>query len=77
MEMATCRITRNIYFRVWRRSNRIFRELSYSDTYCEGGKKFDRLLTELGAKRAGEIFEHDAKWIAPWIEGKLKPAMEK
>jgi MioC protein len=63
-------------------------DTTYSDTYCEGGKKFDRLLTELGAKRAGEIFFHDAnsgtlpeeeaaKWIVPWIEEKLKPAMEK
>ena len=28
---------------------------TYKDTYCHGGIRFDKLLTELGARRAGEI----------------------
>jgi MioC protein len=52
---------------------------TYKDTFCEGGTRFDNLLTELGAKRAGEILKHDAssgtlpeevaaQWIVPWAE---------
>ena len=52
---------------------------TYKDTYCHGGIRFDKLLTELGARRAGDILTHDAssgtlpeevaaQWVVPWIE---------
>jgi MioC protein len=52
---------------------------TYKDTYCHGGMRFDKLLTELGARRAGEILTHDAssgtlpeelaaQWAVPWAE---------
>ena len=55
---------------------------TYKDTYCQGGIRFDALLTELGAKRAGEILKHDAssgtlpeevaaQWVVPWVEQHL------
>jgi flavodoxin len=55
---------------------------TYKDTYCHGGIRFDKLLTELGAKRAGEILMHDAssgtlpeelaaQWVVPWAEQHL------
>ncbi len=54
-------------------------DLTYRDTFCEGGTRFDHLLTELGARRVGEILKHDAssgtlpeevaaQWIVPWAE---------
>ncbi len=54
-------------------------DLTYRDTFCEGGLRFDKLLTELGARRVGEILKHDAssgtlpeevaaQWIVPWAE---------
>jgi MioC protein len=54
-------------------------DLTYKDTFCEGGMRFDNLLTELGARRVGEILKHDAssgtlpeeiaaQWIVPWAE---------
>lgn len=54
-------------------------DLTYRDTFCEGGIRFDALLTELGARRVGEILKHDAssgtlpeevaaQWIVPWTE---------
>ncbi len=33
---------------------------TYKATFCQGGLKFDALLGELGAKRAGEPLLHDA-----------------
>src|SRR5581483_9040205 len=33
---------------------------TYVQTFCFGGKRFDQLLTALGAKRLGEILLHDA-----------------
>jgi MioC protein len=33
---------------------------TYADTFCNGGRRFDRILTELGARRIGEIMLHDA-----------------
>jgi MioC protein len=33
---------------------------TYADTFCNGGRRFDKLLTELGARRIGEIMLHDA-----------------
>jgi flavodoxin len=52
---------------------------TYKDTYCHGGIRFDKLLSELGARRAGEILTHDAssgtlpeevaaQWALPWVE---------
>ncbi len=52
---------------------------TYHDTFCNGGRRFDAILGELGAKRIGEILFHDASggtlaeeaaaaWIGPWVE---------
>jgi len=60
---------------------------TYKDTYCQGGIRFDQLLTELGARRAGDILTHDAssgtlpeevaaQWIVPWIEQQLASSSE-
>ncbi|MBM3567642.1 MAG: nitric oxide synthase [Alphaproteobacteria bacterium] len=35
-------------------------DMTYAETFCEGGKKFDRLLAGLGAKRLGERLDHNA-----------------
>ena len=54
-------------------------DLTYKDTFCEGGIRFDQLLTALGARRAGDILKHDAssgtlpeevaaQWVVPWAE---------
>lgn len=54
-------------------------DLTYRDTFCEGGIRFDTLLTQLGARRVGEMLKHDAssgtlpeevaaQWIVPWAE---------
>jgi MioC protein len=51
---------------------------TYAQTFCFGGKRFDQLLTSLGAKRLGEILLHDAsagtvpedvavEWARRWI----------
>ncbi len=51
---------------------------TYLDTFCNGGRRFDAILTELGARRTGEILFHDAssgtlaeeaaaEWIGSWI----------
>jgi len=59
---------------------------TYKDTYCHGGLRFDRLLTELGAQRAGKILKLDAnsgtlpeeiaaQWILTWAE-QLAPALD-
>jgi len=55
---------------------------TYKDTFCHGGIRFDKLLTELGARRAGDILTHDAssgtlpeevaaQWVVPWAEQHL------
>ena len=52
---------------------------TYAETLCNGGKRFDRVLSELGARRIGEILLHDAsagtmpeevaaQWIGGWID---------
>lgn len=54
-------------------------DMTYAETYCNGGKRFDALLAELGAKRIGEPLLHNAsagtlpeevalEWAGPWIE---------
>ena len=51
---------------------------TYMDTFCNGGRRFDAILGELGAQRVGEILLHDASagtmpeevasdWIDGWI----------
>ncbi len=51
---------------------------TYAETFCNGGKRFDAVLTELGATRIGEPMLHDAsagtlpeevaaEWAGPWI----------
>jgi MioC protein len=60
---------------------------TYKDTFCHGGVRFDRLLTELGARRAGDILKHDAssgtlpeevaaQWVVPWVEQHLETSSE-
>ena len=52
---------------------------TYADTYNQGCRKFDALLTELGAKRVGDRMEHNAssddlpedvavEWARQWVE---------
>jgi sulfite reductase alpha subunit-like flavoprotein len=52
---------------------------TYADTFCNGGRRFDAILGELGAKRIGDTLLHDAsagtmpeevaaEWIEGWIE---------
>jgi len=52
---------------------------TYAETFCNGGKRFDAILAELGAIRIGEPLLHDAsagtlpeeaaaQWAGPWIE---------
>lgn len=49
---------------------------TYNETFCNGGRRFDKILAELGAKRLGEILLHDAsagtmpeEVAAEWIDG--------
>ena len=49
---------------------------TYAETFCNGGKRFDAILGELGAKRIGDVLLHDAsagtmpeEVAAEWIEG--------
>src|ERR1019366_5737167 len=60
---------------------------TYKDTYCHGGIRFDKRLTELGAKRVGEILTHDAssgtlpeevaaQWVVPWVEQHVASSSE-
>jgi|SRR5579883_1045941 MioC protein len=56
---------------------------TYAQTFCFGGKRFDQLLTSLGAKRLGEILLHDASagtipeevavdWARRWVGDLLR-----
>jgi MioC protein len=60
---------------------------TYKDSFCQGGIRFDKMLAELGARRAGEILMHDAssgtlpeelaaQWIVPWVEQHLTPLQQ-
>ena len=51
---------------------------TYAETFNFGGKRFDDLLTELGARRIGERYRHDAssgvlpeekavEWCREWL----------
>jgi len=51
---------------------------TYAETFCNGGKRFDAVLAELGARRIGDIMLHDAsagtmpeeiavEWVGGWI----------
>jgi MioC protein len=51
---------------------------TYAETFNFGGKRFDELLSELGARRIGERVQHDAasgvlpeetaaQWGATWL----------
>jgi MioC protein len=51
---------------------------TYAETFCNGGRRFDAILAELGARRIGDILFHDAssgvlaeeaaaEWIGPWM----------
>jgi len=49
---------------------------TYAETFCNGGRRFDRILTELGATRIGEVLLHDAsagtmpeEVAAEWSDG--------
>lgn len=53
---------------------------TYTDTFNFGGKKFDEILGELGAKRLGPLATHDAgagtvpeeegaEWAKEWVAG--------
>lgn len=51
---------------------------SHAQTYCFAGKRFDQILSKLGASRVGEVLNHDASsgvmpeeaaaaWIGDWV----------
>ena len=43
---------------------------TYAETFNYGGKRFDDILTELGAKRIGERYRHDASsGVLPGLAG--------
>jgi len=49
---------------------------TYNETFCNGGRRFDAILQELGARRIGDILLHDAsagtmpeEVAAEWIDG--------
>jgi MioC protein len=60
---------------------------TYAQTFCFGGKRFDQLLTSLGAKRLGEVLLHDAsagtipeevavEWVRGWAGDHLRDRSE-
>ncbi|SOE06310.1 MioC protein [Variovorax sp. YR752] len=55
----------------------------YPETFCFGGKRFDKLLGELGAVRLGERVDHDSRSAlrpeevaAEWADGWAKLLIE-
>lgn len=53
-------------------------DMTYAQTFANGGKRFDAILTELGATRLGEVYCHDAStgtlpedaavpWAGEWL----------
>lgn len=53
-------------------------DMTYSDTFNFGGKRFDKALEDCGATRVGAVFTHDASggsipeedgvaWVREWI----------
>ncbi|MBF8721776.1 flavodoxin domain-containing protein [Pseudomonas guariconensis] len=51
----------------------------YNNTFCFGGKHFDELFLSLGAKRVGDVLQHDRRsgeypedaaleWLPQWLE---------
>jgi MioC protein len=55
---------------------------AYPQTFCHGGQRFDERLTDLGAVRIGEIFQHDASagtepelQATAWCRNWLPPAL--
>ncbi len=59
---------------------------TYAETFNYGGKRFDDILTELGAERVGERHTHDAssgvlpeetalEWCQQWL-GKVKERLQ-
>jgi MioC protein len=59
---------------------------TYAQTFCFGGKRFEKLLASLGAQRVGDLLLHDASagtipeevavdWVRQWITHfRLRPA---
>jgi MioC protein len=54
-------------------------DMTYSQTFCFGGKQFDEALQSLGAKRVGEVMRHNAsegslpeddaaEWAVGWYD---------
>jgi MioC protein len=57
---------------------------TYLDTFCNGGRRFDAILGELGAQRIGEVLLHDAsagtmpeEVAAEWVEGWIAACRER
>ena len=57
-------------------------DMTYAQTFCQGGKRFDALLNRLGATRVGEPLLHDASsgslpedeagaWAETWLENEV------
>jgi len=58
---------------------------SHAQTFCFAGRRFDQILSRLGATRVGEVLNHDASsgvmpeeaaagWIGPWCR-EIAPAV--